>query len=231
MLKKFTALALTLIMIAGLVGCNATKKNSDSTSGSTNSSIKIKTTDDFSESAGLVKYFTIEGKKFALPETVGEYVNYLKQLGTVTLGDTGKSVDDVELKAKGISSMVAYLNVETSDGQNQHFLVRYKNPTNSTIKVSEATVIQIQLTYKPLSDQDYEKVFSSIQIVTSAYTFKMDGKSKIDLFYKYLGTPSQATDGRLKYSDEQGYSYIFDCSNENAYGIFRDCIITYPTSN
>lgn len=35
--------------------------------------------------------------------------------------NTGNSVEDEELSANGISSMVAYLNVETKDGEEQDF--------------------------------------------------------------------------------------------------------------
>lgn len=228
MLKKLTSLLLVCVLMLGLTGCS----NDDSQSGdkpAKNPSIEIKTVDDFEESTGLVKYFTIEDKKFSLPETVGEYANYLSQLGEVTLNDTGKAVEDETLPAGGISSMMAYLNVETEDGENQHFLVRYVNNTDDEISVAEATVTQIEVKYDPYSNMDYEKVFNSIEVVTSDYTFEMDGKTKLKKFYDKLGGPERETDGRLEYSDDLGYKYTFDCCNENRNGLFRGFIIKYPT--
>ena len=111
MLKKIVALLMTCVLSMSLVGCS-TSDSSDKTTTekpATSNSIKIKDVNDFQEADGLIKYFTIDDKKIAIPETVGEYVNYLSQVGTVTLNDTGDKVEDVELDANGISSMAAYL--------------------------------------------------------------------------------------------------------------------------
>lgn len=232
MLKKFGTLFISLGLVLGLTACNGDETKVENTQESNNSTeeseVNIKTVDDFQESQGLVKYFTIEDKNFSIPETVGEYANYLSQLGTVTLNDTGNSVDDEKIKANGISAMVAYLNVETSDGESQHFPVRYENNTDKEIPVAQATVTQIEVKYDPLSSFDYEKVFNSIEVVTDEYTFKMDGKTNLYKFYNNLGDPEHATDGRLDYSDSLGYKYTFDCCNENRKGIFRGFIIKYP---
>lgn len=87
---------------------------------------------------------------------------------------------------------------------------------------------QIEVKYDNLSTFDYEKVFDSIEVVTEDYTFKMDGKTNLYKFYNNLGDPEHATDGRLDYSDSLGYTYTFDCCNENRKGIFRGFIIKYP---
>ena len=177
MLKKLCTLFISAGLIFGLTACSKTDTKGNNTDSKDNkieeTSVNIKTVDDFQESQGLIKYFTIEDKNFSIPETVGEYANYLSQLGTVTLNDTGNSVDDEEIDANGISSMVAYLNVETSDGQSQHFPVRYENDTNKKAPVAEARVTQIEVKYDNLSTFDYEKVFDSIEVVTEDYTFKI----------------------------------------------------------
>ncbi len=229
MYKKIMSLFVVFVMVVGLVGCQS--KSSNSNKSSTSSSVKIKTVDDFKESAGLVKYYTIEDKKFAIPETVGEYANYLAQLGTVTLNETGKSVDEATIDANGVSSMVSYLNVETDDGENQRFLVRYENKSKKEIPVAEAKITRIEVKYDPLSEMDYEKVFDSITVVTDKYTYKMDGKTNLHKFWDILGNPEHETDGRLDYEDDLGYKYTFDCCNELRNGIFRGFIISYPSNN
>ena len=233
MIKKVLSLFLSLLLVFGLTACN----NDNSSDGSDNNSndsandeVTIKDVSDFQESSGLISYFTIEGFNFSIPETVGEYANYLSQLGTVTLNDTGNSVFDEEINANGISSMVAYLNVETEAGEVQRFPVRYENSSDKAIPVAQAKVTQIEVKYDPLSEFEYEKAFNSIQVVTANYTFKMDGKVDLYDFYDELGDPEHATDGRLDYSDSIGYTYTFDCCNENRNGIFRGFIIEYPVS-
>lgn len=232
MLKKLCTLVITSGLILGLTGCSKLDEKDNKSDKKDNDveevNVDIKTVDDFQESQGLIKYFTIEDKNFSIPETVGEYANYLSQLGTVTLNDTGNSVEDEEIDANGISAMVAYLNVETEDGESQRFPVRYKNDFDKEISVAQAKVTQIEVKYDGLSSFDYEKVFNSVEVVTEDYTFKMDGKVNLHKFYNILGDPEHATDGRLDYSDSLGYSYTFDCCNENRKGIFRGFIIKYP---
>ena len=232
MSKKFMLLFFSLFLVIGLTACNQEENNSsdNSSNNSTSRDVTVKTVADFQESTGLVKYFTIEDKNFSIPETVGEYANYLSQLGTVTLYDTGNSVEEEEIKANGISSMVAYLNVETEDGDVQRFSVRYENSSDSAIPVAQAKVTQIEVKYDPLSEFTYEKVFDSITVITEDYTFELDGKEDLYSFYDELGDPEHATDGRLEYSDSLGYKYTFDCCNENRKGIFRGFIIEYPAA-
>lgn len=231
MLKKLISMTMVLMLSLTLTGCSFFEDDKSSGGKSTQeSSIKIKTTDDFKESEGLVKYFTIDDKKFSIPETVGEYANYLSQLGKVTLNNTGESVDDVQLDAGGISSMAAFLNVETDDGDEARFYVRYENTTDDTITVAEATVTYIEVKYDVLSENDYDKVFSDIQVVTSDYTFKLNDKRGYKRFYNELGNPIKNIDGRLDYSDDLGYTYTFDCCNENRNGVFRGFIIKYIAS-
>lgn len=232
MLKKLMSTMLVLVLSLTLTGCSFFEDDNSEGGTTTDSkpTIKIKTADDFKESEGLVKYFTIEGHNFAIPETVGEYVNYLSQLGTVTLNETGKSVDDVELNAGGISSMAAYLTVKTDDGDEARFYVRYENDTEDDITVAEATVTYIEVKYDALSENDYDKVFTDIEVITEEYTFELNDKKGYSRFYNMLGDPIKNIDGRLDYSDDLGYTYTFDCCNENRTGVFRGFIIEYPTS-
>lgn len=233
MLKKLMGIMLTLVLTLSLTGCSFFEddKNTNetkTTDTSKDDSVKIKTVDDFAESQGLVKYFTVNDYKFALPETVGEYANYLEQLGTVTLNETGQSVNDVELNAGGVSSMAAYLKVTTEDDEEARFYVRYENKTDDDIPVAEATVNFIEVKYDALSSNDYDKVFSDIEVITDAYTFELNDKRGFKRFFNELGDPIKNIDGRLDYSDDLGYTYTFDCCNENRNGVFRGFIVKYP---
>lgn len=233
MLKKLMGIMLTLVLTLSLTGCSFFEDdtNTDETKTSETSkddSVQIKTVNDFTESQGLVKYFTVNDYKFALPETVGEYANYLEQLGTVTLNETGKSVNDVELNAGGVSSMAAYLKVTTEDNEEARFYVRYENKTDDDIPVAEATVNFIEVKYDALSSNDYDKVFEDIEVITDAYTFELNDKRGFRRFFNELGDPIKNIDGRLDYSDDLGYTYTFDCCNENRDGVFRGFIIKYP---
>ena len=227
MLKKLMGIMLTLVLTLSLTGCSFFEddKNTNetkTTDTSKDDSVKIKTVDDFAESQGLVKYFTVNDYKFALPETVGEYANYLEQLGTVTLNE------DVELNAGGVSSMAAYLKVTTEDDEEARFYVRYENKTDDDIPVAEATVNFIEVKYDALSSNDYDKVFSDIEVITDAYTFELNDKRGFKRFFNELGDPIKNIDGRLDYSDDLGYTYTFDCCNENRNGVFRGFIVKYP---
>lgn len=229
MLKKLLSILTVAALTFSLTGCSFFDDNqTGGSSKNKTTSIQIKTPEDFKESEGLVKYFTVEDYKFSIPETVGEYANYLSQLGTVTLNETGKSVDDVEINAGGISSMAAYLTVETEDGEKARFYVRYENNTEDDITVAEASVTYIEVKYDALSEMDYDKVFTDIQVVTSDYTFKLNDKRGFKRVWNELGDPIKNIDGRLDYNDDLGYTYTFDCFNENRNGVFRGFIIDYP---
>lgn len=228
MFKKLFSILTVFALVLTMTGCSKDEENPDKKPANGKNNITIKTVDDFTESQGLIKYFTIEDYKFSIPETVGEYANYLSQLGEVTLNETGKAVDDDTLDAGGISSMTAYLKVETDDGDEQRFYVRYDNPTDKKITVAEATVNQIEVKYDHLSDAEYEKVFDSVVVETTEGTIKMDGKMNMKRVMNTLGDPIHITDGRLDYTDDLGYKYTFDCCNENRNGIFRGFIIKYP---
>lgn len=229
MLKKLLSILTVAALTFSLTGCSFFDDNqTGGSSKNKTTSIQIKTPEDFKESTGLVKYFTVEDYKFSIPETVGEYANYLAQLGTVTLNETGKSVDDVEINAGGISSMAAYLTVETENGEKARFYVRYENKTDDDITVAEASVTYIEVKYDALSEMDYDKVFTDIQVVTSDYTFKLNDKRGFKRVWNELGDPIKNIDGRLDYNDDLGYTYTFDCCNENRNGVFRGFIIDYP---
>lgn len=91
-MKKILSILVICVLAITLTGCNDDKPKEENqvTEPSGDSGVKIKTVDDFVESQGLVKYFTIEDKRFSIPETVGEYANYLSQLGNVTLNEYRK---------------------------------------------------------------------------------------------------------------------------------------------
>lgn len=231
-MKKIATLFMTFILMFGVVGCsyfNSDEGTSTVSKKDTSSSIKIKTVKDFTEFDGLIKYYTIGKKKISVPETVGEYANYLSQVGTVTLNETGKEPSEVNLEAKGVSSMAAYLKVETDNGDEARFYVRYKNSTKNTISVAEASVTYIEVKYDALSEMDYDKVFDNIEVVTTSGTIPLDNKMGFNRVRKILGEPYQETDGRFNYTDDNGYKYMFDCCNENRTGIFRGFSIEYPS--
>ena len=83
MLKKLLTIGLSLMMVITLTACGGDDSNSGSSSsgGSDNNTTEER---PFTESKGLIKYFTIEGENVCLPETVGEYVRYLEKIGTVS---------------------------------------------------------------------------------------------------------------------------------------------------
>lgn len=238
MLKKLMGIMLAFVLTLSLTGCSFfeddSSKNDTKTSDTTkDDSVKIKTVDDFEEVDGLIRYFTIEDYKFAIPETVGEYANYLKQLGTVTLNETGKSVEDVELNAGGISSMAAYLKVQTEKGKEARFYVRYENTTDDDISVAEASVTYLEIKYDIYASNDYDKAFDSVVVyLGNSNKIPLRTSYKMEKVARLIGSsPEQNTDGRLHYSDNLGRKYIFDCCNENRDGAFRGFSIEYPSSN
>ncbi len=228
MIKKITAVLMAFVLSMSLVGCSKSS-DKDSSKSTTSSSIKVKDVSDFQEFDGLIKYFTIDGKKIAIPETVGEYANYLSQVGKVTLNDTDEKVEDVELDAEGISSMAAYLSVELDSGDVARFYLRYENPTKKTISVAEASVTFIEVKYDVYAEEEYDKAAKGVEVETSEGTLALDNKVKYAQVKRVLGEPSQETDGRFHYTDDAGYKYMFDCCNENRNGIFRGFSIEYPS--
>lgn len=224
MLKKICVIGMTLCMLFGVTACGA---NSNSSSSGNKSSVTTKKERPFTESKGLIKYFKINDEKICLPETVGEYVSYLKKIGTkVELGDTGKSVDEAdELNAGGVSSMVAFLKVYLDDDNWQWFGIRYENDTKKLLPVSECKVTQITLDYDTINEEENHYGIDSIVFVTQDDSeVPMDGKYNK---YSVFGAPSQETDGHLYFYDEQGYKY--EMVAENKKGILTRVAITYPT--
>ena len=215
MFKKIVALLMTCVLSMSLVGCS-TSDSSDKTTTkkpATSNSIKIKDVNDFQEADGLIKYFTIDDKKIAIPETVGEYANYLSQVGTVTLNDTGDKVEDVELDSGDVA----------------HFYLRYENPTKKAISVAEASVTFIEVKYDEYAEEEYDKAAKDVVVETSEGSLALNNKVKYAQVKKVLGEPNQETDGRFHYSNDAGYKYMFDCCNENRNGIFRGFSIEYPS--
>ena len=117
MIKKIMAVLMTFVLSMSLVGCSndSSDKKTTPKKTTTSSSIKIKDVSDFQEFDGMIKYFTMDDKKIAIPETVGE--NPTKK--TISVAEA--SVTFIEVKydeyaeeeydkaAKGIE-------VETSEG-------------------------------------------------------------------------------------------------------------------
>ena len=177
MFKKIVALLMTCVLSMSLVGCS-TSDQTTTKKPATSNSIKIKDVNDFQEADGLIKYFTIDDKKIAIPETVGEYANYLSQVGTVTLNDTGDKVEDVELDANGISSMAAYLSVELDSGDVARFYLRYENPTKKAISVAEASVTFIEVKYDEYAEEEYDKAAKDVVVETSEGSLAFNNKVK-----------------------------------------------------
>ena len=155
MLKKLLTVGLALTMMFAVTACSSKDSDSDKPNDN-NTSDNTKQERPFTESNGLIKYFTINDEKICLPETVGEYVKYLEKIGTkVELGDTGKSVDEApKVDAGGISSMVAYLKVYLDDSDWQWFGIRYKNDTDKKQSVADCKVTQITLDYDTITEEE-----------------------------------------------------------------------------
>ena len=71
MFKKIVALLMTCVLSMSLVGCSTSDSSDQTTTKkpATSNSIKIKDVNDFQEADGLIKYFTIDDKKIAIPES------------------------------------------------------------------------------------------------------------------------------------------------------------------
>ena len=234
MLKKLLSLCLVLTMLFGVTACSKDdSKTTDSDNDNTNSTDDISRKErPFTESNGLIKYFTIEEEKVCLPETVGEYVKYLEKIGAkVELGDTGKTIDEApELNAGGISSMVAFLKVYLDDAEDewQWFGIRYKNDTKKPLEVTDCKVTQITLDYDTITEEENHHGINSIVFITNENEeLPMNGKTTSHKnIFKMLGNPVQNTDGHLHYNDDQGYNY--EMVTENQKGVLTKMVITYP---
>lgn len=233
MLKKLLTVGLALTMMFGLTACSTDDSDSDDNSLTTTTTTPTTQERPFTESDGLIKYFTINDEKIPLPETVGEYVRYLEKLGNkVELGDTGKTVDETsDLAAGGISSMVAFLKVYSDDFEDewQWFGVRYENDTNKKQAVADCKVTQITLDYDTIMEEENHHNIKTIVFITNEDNeIPMNGKLSSTNLKKLIGWPEQNTDGHWHYTDAQGYKYEF--VTENQKGILTRLAITYPTN-
>lgn len=233
MLKKLLTVGLALMMMFGLTACSTDDSDSDDSSSKTTTTTPAAQERPFTESDGLIKYFTIDDEKIPLPETVGEYVKYLEKLGNkVELGDTGKTVDEApDLAAGGISSMVAFLKVYNDDFEDewQWFGVRYENDTNKKQAVADCKVTQITLDYDTIMEEENHHSIKTTVFITSDNELAMDGRTTSHKnIFKMLGNPEQNTDGHLHYTDDKGYKY--ELVTENVKGILTRVVITYPTN-
>ena len=230
MLKKLLTVGLALTMMFAVTACSSKDSDSDKPNDN-NTSDNTKQERPFTESNGLIKYFTINDEKIPLPETVGEYVKYLEKIGTkVELGDTGKSVDEApKVDAGGISSMVAYLKVYLDDSDWQWFGIRYKNDTDKKQSVADCKVTQITLDYDTIMEEEnHHSIKTTVFITDNDQEIPMDGKFSSGKIAKLIGNQPQNTDGHWHYTDDQGYKYEF--VTENQKGILTRLAITYPTN-
>ena len=230
MLKKLLTVGLALTMMFAVTACSSKDSDSDKPNDN-NTSDNTKQERPFTESNGLIKYFTINDEKIPLPETVGEYVKYLEKIGTkVELGDTGKSVDEApKVDAGGISSMVAYLKVYLDDSDWQWFGIRYKNDTDKKQSVADCKVTQITLDYDTIMEEEnHHSIKTTVFITDNDQEIPMDGKFSSGKIAKLIGNSPQNTDGHWHYTDDQGYKYEF--VTENQKGILTRLAITYPTN-
>lgn len=230
MLKKLLTVGLALTMMFAVTACSSKDSDSDKPNDN-NTSDNTKQERPFTESNGLIKYFTINDEKICLPETVGEYVKYLEKIGTkVELGDTGKSVDEApKVDAGGISSMVAYLKVYLDDSDWQWFGIRYKNDTDKKQSVADCKVTQITLDYDTITEEEnHYGIKTTVFITKDDQEIPMNGKTTSSNLLKWIGSSQQNTDGHWHYTDDQGYKYEF--VTENQKGILTRLAITYPTN-
>ena len=230
MLKKLLTVGLALTMMFAVTACSSKDSDSDKPNDN-NTSDNTKQERPFTESNGLIKYFTINDEKICLPETVGEYVKYLEKIGTkVELGDTGKSVDEApKVDAGGISSMVAYLKVYLDDSDWQWFGIRYKNDTDKKQSVADCKVTQITLDYDTITEEEnHYGIKTTVFITKDDQEIPMNGKTTSSNLLKWIGSPQQNTEGHWQYTDDQGYKYEF--VTENQKGILTRLAITYPTN-
>lgn len=225
MIKKIMCTIMTAMLCISLTGCSSetTPNKEDAPK---EDEVKSR---EFQESAGLVKYITIDDEKVSIPETVGEYVGYLEKLGKVELGDTGNSISEADkMDANGIASLTSYLKVYTDTNDYQWFGIHYFNPTNNKIAIKDAKVDRITLTYDIYAEEttpEYKQVKSMVLVLENG-EIALDGKTTSANITALLGYPSQNTDGYLKYTDDAGYTYKF--ATENKKGILTQVQISYP---
>lgn len=233
MLKKLLTVGLALTIMFGLTACSTDDSGSDDNNSKSTTTTPTAQERPFTESDGLIKYFTIDDEKIPLPETVGEYVRYLEKLGNkVELGDTGKTVDEAaDLAAGGISSMVAFLKVYNDDFEDewQWFGIRYENDTNKKQAILDCKVTQITLDYDTIMEEEnHHNIKTTVFITNEDEEIPMNGKFNSNKLNILLGPPNQNTDGHWHYTDAQGYKYEF--VTENQKGILTRLAITYPTN-
>lgn len=228
MSKKIISISMILLLAVSLVGCgeSADKENTNTNKNTETKTNEVKTR-PFTEASGIIKYFTIDGERVALPETVGEYVGYLEKIGKVELGDTEKTVSEApEMEANEIASLTSYLKVYTTTSDYQWFGIHYFNSKDDENTVANASVDRITLTYDIYAeDPSYQQV-KTIVLVTANGELPIDGKTTSKTIMKMLGAPEQNTDGYLKYTDDAGYVYKF--ATENQKGILTQVQISYP---
>lgn len=212
MLKKIITVTIICLLMITMTGCSDDKDEPTK---------KEPTTDaprEFTESKGIIKYFTIDGEKIALPETVGEYVGYLEKIGTVELGDTKGSIHDADkMEANEIASMASVLNVFTNKSEYHEFGINYFNPKDKKIDVADASVSRITLIYDIYSELEEDLLLDTIVLVTDNGEIPLDGKTTSNDIIEMIGVPSQNTDGYLKYTDEAGFTYKFATENQKGY--------------
>lgn len=236
MLKRLLSLMVVFSMAFTLVGCDdATDNGSDDANNETNSGTN-NVERPFTESEGEIRYFTVDGIKMAIPETVGEYQRYLEQVGTKVELYSNPSSDetidlDETLEAGAQSSLRAYFRVYV-DGENYHkFGVHYVNNTEDDGTVENAKVDRMILYYdtdiEVQSSQPELSVIDTITLETDTMTFYLDySTTKRTDIWDIAGGPSQNTDGYLTFNDPSGFVYKMSTSNQ--LGVLSQVEILYP---
>ncbi|MFV0395362.1 MAG: hypothetical protein ACK5LC_13375 [Coprobacillaceae bacterium] len=242
MLKKILSIFMVGIMVFTLTGCDDSsdtdKDNPNTTDDDTNTEVPA-VDRPFTESEGLIRYLTIEGVQVAIPETVGEYVKYLEEVGTkVEIIPNPNKEDEVAslgdtLAANDQSSVKAYLKVYNEDGEYHKFGLHYINNTDEDITVSEASIDKLILYYDMRSadgqvDPETPELYliDTITCVTDFGDIVLDNDTKSKYIVSIIGNPNQNTDGFFTYNDESGFVYKLATSNQQ--GILTQVDITYP---
>ena len=106
MFKKLLSILSVFALTFSLVGCSFFEDDSKPSggTGNTKTTIKIKTPDDFQESEGLIRYFTVEDykmitEKFPQVDRVMLGRGILRNPGIITQIKNGKNIDKEKLKS------------------------------------------------------------------------------------------------------------------------------------
>lgn len=237
MLKKILLLSMTLVTAFALTACSNNSNENDENSNNPNNGNTqpgASANKPFSESEGLIRYLTIEGVQVAIPETVGEYERYLKEVGTKvelianpTNPDKVVSLSDT-LEANNQSSVNAYFKVYMDNGEFHRFGVHYVNDSQKDIAIADAKIARIILYNDIYAEQFQEELtlIDTIVCVTDYGNIALDGRTTSSYIMSIIGGPDQNTEGYWTFNHESGFVYRFATSNQP--GRLTQVDITYP---